>query len=86
LSSGTSTLTAARPIWARRGSITGAANGDVTRTPKGLRENIIPGRGGCPQTFEGPTVVADLGVGSAEGAGEAHGAIDIDSIEIVYEP
>jgi hypothetical protein len=80
LSSRTSTPTAARPIWTRRGSITGASNGDATRTLEVLPENIIPGWGGNPQTFEGLAGVTGLVIGSAEGA------IDFDSIEIVYGP
>jgi hypothetical protein len=51
-----------------------------------LPENIIPGWGGNPQTFEGLTGVTGMVIGSSEGGAEARGTIDVDSIEIVYEP
>jgi len=51
-----------------------------------LPENIIPGWGGNPQTFEGLTEVTGMVIGSSEGQSEAQGTIDVDSIEIVYEP
>jgi hypothetical protein len=58
----------------------------VTRTLEVLPENIIPGWGGNPQAFEGLTAVTGPVIDSAGGAGEAQGAIDIDSIETVYGP
>jgi len=51
-----------------------------------LPENIIPGWGGNPQTFEGLTEVTGMVIGSSEGQGEVQGTIDVDGIEIVYEP
>jgi len=51
-----------------------------------LPENIIPGWGGNPQVFEGLTDVTGMVIGSSEGQSEAQGTIDVDSIEIVYEP
>ncbi len=51
-----------------------------------LPENIIPGWGGNPQTLEGLTEVTGLVIGSSEGQSEAQGTIDVDSIEIMYEP
>ena len=51
-----------------------------------LPENIIPGWGGNPQTFEGLIEVTGMVIGSSEGQSETQGTIDVDSIEIVYEP
>jgi hypothetical protein len=51
-----------------------------------LPDNIIPGWGGNPQTFEGLTELTGMVIGSSEGQSEAQGTIDVDSIEILYEP